>query len=251
MDLFERTPGIFLIYPLSEYAVTLEFGDEINTENLQRIRKFDALLHKQPFEGFQTSVPAYTTLSIFFDPTKVIHSFQLDGLGCYERVSRYLSALGREVSNILLPEPRTLTIPVCYGGIFGLDLAEVAQMHGISPESVHRLHTSAVYEVHMIGFTPGFAYLGGMDEQLTTPRKPTPRSAVPAGSVGIAGKQTGIYSLETPGGWQIIGRTPLRLFDPIAASPTLLNAGDRVVFKAITPNEFETYHHRRDADTNA
>jgi inhibitor of KinA len=131
-----------------------------------------------------------------------------------------------------------MEIPVCYGGTHGPDLDDVAARHGITPDEVVRLHTGANYRVYMLGFAPGFAYLGGLSEMIATPRRPEPRTAVPSGSVGIGGSQTGIYPMVLPGGWQLIGRTPLVLFDATRSSPTLLSVGDTVTFRAISPNEY-------------
>jgi len=132
---------------------------------------------------------------------------------------------------------------VCYGGDLGPDLAAVARHTGLSPAEVIALHTTPTYRVHMIGFAPGFPYLGGLDARLNTPRRAEPRPLVPAGAVGIAGAQTGIYSLPTPGGWQLIGRTPLRLFAPAADPPTLLRAGQHLRFVPIGAAEFQRLSH--------
>lgn len=141
-------------------------------------------------------------------------------------------------------EPRTSSIkevPVCYGGEFGPDLEEVAAHHVLDIEEVIQLHCIPLYQVYMIGFTPGFAYLGGLDERLHTPRKNEPRKKVLAGSIGIADQQTGIYPIDSPGGWQLIGRTPLRVFDPDRETPFLIQAGDFVRFRPITEMEFEKH----------
>ncbi len=232
----------FAIYSLSEYAVSVDFGGGIDADTLQRVTGFDALLHNQPFAGFRTTVPAYTTVTVIFDPATVVAAASLAGTTAYERVYRYLVRV--ESAQRDAPPPATrapVTIPVCYGGAFGPDLEAVADHHGLTAQAVLELHCAATYQVHFIGFTPGFAYLGGLSDRLATPRKADPRGRVPAGSVGIAGTQTGIYPLDTPGGWQLIGRTPWRLFDPDRASPALLNAGDRVVFRPIPPDRFATY----------
>jgi inhibitor of KinA len=133
---------------------------------------------------------------------------------------------------------RPIEIPVCYGGEFGVDLQFVAEHNGMTADEVVAIHCGATYRVHMLGFAPGFPYLGGMSERIATPRRNTPRLKVAAGSVGIAGPQTGVYPLETPGGWQIIGRTPLALFRPAENPPTLLSPGDFVRFRPITSEEF-------------
>lgn len=228
----------FTIYALSENAVTLQFGQSISEETLRNINAYNTLLGKQPFPGMQTTVPAYATLSVFYDVWQVIQS-NLPGKSCYEKVSRYLQGLQSEPAHQTKPYD-TVAIPVCYGGDFGPDLEVVAQVNKLTVEEVIKLHSSAIYKVFMIGFVPGFAYLGGMDANLTTPRKTTPRKAVPAGSVGIAGGQTGVYPMETPGGWQIIGQTPLCLFDAKRSRPALLKAGDEVKFESISYTQFQT-----------
>jgi inhibitor of KinA len=231
------TDGVFKIYYLSEMAVTVEFGQQIAENLLVAVNSLNALLYKQPFPGFHTTVPAYSTLTVFYDPILVIKS-NLPGAGCFEKVSGYLNGLKLQNKLTKAAKGDIVTIPVCYGSHFGPDLAEVASIHQMSTAEVIKLHSAGAYKVYMIGFMPGFAYLGGMDVQLATPRKPTPRKSVPAGAVGIAGQQTGVYPLETPGGWQIIGQTPLRLFNVNRKQPSLLKAGDTVIFKPIDTTTF-------------
>lgn len=228
----------FEIYYLSEQAVTLAFEPEISETQLQQITAFNKLINQNPFPGFRCTVPAYHTISIFYDPVKVIKS-SLQGEDCFKKVSCWLRKLKFEPENMQVKEARTITIPVCYGQDFGPDLEELANLHQLTTEEVISLHSSAVYKVYMIGFVPGFAYLGGMNALLDTPRKAIPRQKITAGSVGIAGKQTGVYPMETPGGWQIIGRTPLKLFDANRSQPALLKAGDSVIFKPISADEFQ------------
>ena len=228
----------FTIYPLCEHAVTLQFSEVISEVVLQQINRYHQLINTKPFSGFKESVPAYTTLSIFYNPLQVMQAADLPGKGCFEKVSDYIGALQNEPLVDRQEEVNTVTIPVFYGGDFGPDLEYVAEHNQLSIEEVIKLHSQAIYKVYMMGFVPGFAYLGGMDEQLATPRKAVPRKATPAGSVGIAGKQTGIYPLETPGGWQLIGHTPLKLFDAYQLQPALLKAGDQVVFKRISMEEY-------------
>lgn len=234
-----RAEPAFNIYYLSESAVTIEFGKEIGEGTLQRINNFNRALLEDPFPGFRTSVPAYVTLSVFFDPLQVIASKELTGVDCYEKVKVFLEKLQKNPVHVTTSKADALTIPVCYGDGFGPDLEEVAKVNKLTTQEVIDLHSNAVYKVYMIGFVPGFAYLGGMDGRIAMPRKPTPRKAVSAGAVGIAGEQTGIYPLETPGGWQIIGQTPLKMFDAGRTQPAVLKAGDNVVFKPITKQEFD------------
>ena len=174
------------------------------------------------------SAPAFTTVTIHYDPR------QCSFARIREAAEKRLSAL--DVSQ--LPPPRRVSIPVCYGGEFGEDLDFVAQQHGLSSEQVIEIHSGADYLVHLLGFAPGFPYLGGMSPRIATPRRARPRIKTPAGSVGIAGEQTGVYPIETPGGWQLIGRTPWALFRPQDDPPTLLLPGDIVRFTPITAEEF-------------
>src|ERR1700761_4677104 len=163
----------FTIYSISERAVSIAFGDSISEQTLQRISNFNHLLQQKPLPGMYTTVPAYTTLSIFFDPLQVIQADDLSGSTCFERVSDYLTKI--EITDSRLsPKGDLITIPVCYGGEVGPDIEEVGAMHKLSTEKVIELHSSVIYTVCMIGFVPGFAYLGGMPEVLATPRKATP-----------------------------------------------------------------------------
>ena len=190
----------FKIYSLSEHAVTIEFGSEINEEIFEQVSNFTALVKKQPFLGFITAVPAYTTLSVFFDPVKVFLSHELEGRDNFEKVCNHLKKLDQQTISQPKVAVNTVTIPVCYGGTFGPDLESVARHHQITIEEVVHVHSSTTYKVYMLGFMPGFAYLGGLPTQLHMPRKTKPRIAVPAGSVALAGAQTGVYPFETPGG---------------------------------------------------
>jgi len=227
----------FRIYYLSEQALTIEFGQEIAEHIFRRVHGFNDLLYRQPFPGFVTTVPAYATLTVYYDVLKVA-SAGMAGADCFDKVSTYLTKLAYSQKSQPLPEGDTITIPVCYGGDWGPDIDEVASLNQLSVQKVIQLHSAVTYLVYMIGFVPGFAYMGGLDEKLATPRKTTPRKAVPTGSVGIAGQQTGIYPLQSPRGWQIIGQTPLTLFDAHRSQPSLLKAGDQVIFKPIGLQEF-------------
>ncbi|RZK46379.1 MAG: 5-oxoprolinase subunit PxpB [Hymenobacter sp.] len=187
--------------------------------------------------GLRACVPAFTTLTVYYDP------WLLSEQGRHQPYERVLEILQQR----LLAAPtapaetaaQTVEVPVCYGGDLGPDLAAVARHTGLTPAEVIVRHTAPTYLVHLLGFAPGFPYLGGLDARLATPRRAVPRPLVPAGAVGIAGAQTGIYSLPTPGGWQLIGRTPLRLFDPAADPPTLLHAGQHLRFVPIGEAEFQ------------
>jgi len=236
------TTSHFKIYSLAENAVTIAFGQEINDLTFNQIQSLNEIIQQHPFDGFHCTVPAYTSLSIFFDPVQVITSTKLPGINCFERVSNYLLQLDKHHAEEPTSKRQPVTIPVCYDDQFGPDLTSLAKYYGITKQKIIDIHSATTYKVHMIGFIPGFAYLGGMSEQLIAPRKHIPRNKVPAGSVGIAGAQTGIYPLETPGGWQLIGRTPLPLFDSQNPQhPSLLKAGDEVIFMPISAKDFKSY----------
>jgi inhibitor of KinA len=229
-----------IIYPLSESAVTIEFGSVIDESIAQRVNNFNELLGQKPFAGMYQTVAAYASLTVFFDPVTLIKS-DLPGKRVHDKVCGYLQPLHAEFNRSpMTPEGELITIPVCYGGRFGPDLDHLAAFHRLTAGEVIRLHSSAIYKVYMIGFIPGFAYMGGLADELETPRKATPVK-VPAGAVGIAGKQTGIYPLETPGGWQIIGQSAVKLFDAERQPPALLKAGDRVKFEPVSSIDFETF----------
>jgi len=212
-------------------ALVVEFGDEISEEVNRRVHALAHALAKNSLPGLGEAVPTYRSLLIHYDPLR---------LSC-EEVKAFVSKLLQRGEEASLPEPKMVEIPVVYGGEFGPDIEFVAEHNGLSVEEVIRLHSGATYTVYMLGFTPGFAYLGGLPEALATPRLPTPRKLVPAGSVGIAGAQTGIYPIATPGGWRLIGRTPLKLFDPHHDPPALLGPGDKVRFVPISEEEFKAY----------
>jgi len=232
----EQTP--FTVYPISEKAVTIEFGNSINQHLLYTITAFAELLQQNPFAGMTGMVPAYSTLTVYFDPL-IVAKADVAGNSALEKVTAYFDQLKQHALKTSIRESDIITIPVCYGEDFGPDLEEVARINDLTTDEVIRLHGSVTYLVHLIGFMPGFAYLGGMPQAIMAPRKARPRPDVPAGAVGIAGLQTGIYPLQSPGGWQIIGQTPLKMFDAGRAEPSLLKAGDRVKFEAINLSEFK------------
>lgn len=248
---------------VGDSAISLTLGTGIDLPTLDLVQQVSAHLEKHPFEGFMELVSAYTTITIYYDCITVYrqntekenirkHEYEADELLPYEIVLGHIqeSLKGFKLS----PEDRAsesgkvIEIPVCYGGEFGPDLEEVAAYHRVTTEKIIELHTARTYPVYMIGFAPGFPYLGGLPEELATPRKPVPRQRIPAGSVGIGGSQTGIYPLETPGGWNVIGRTPLALFRPECEPPSLLWACDRVKFVPITTETFHSTAERSRGD---
>jgi inhibitor of KinA len=232
----QKDMRLFQLYPLGDSAVTVQFGETIDEDTHTKVRAFCAYLERHPFPGFVEQVPAFTTVTIYYDPWVVSEK----GLhNPYTRMTEQLQHMLKQAKEShASARPRTVEIPVCYNGAFGPDLEYVARRAKLTPQEVIASHTRGKYLVYMIGFAPGFPYLGGMSKKLATPRKKNPRERIPAGTVGIAGNQTGIYPIETPGGWQLIGRTPLQLFDPNREHPSLLQAGDLVRFVAISEQEF-------------
>ncbi|MDB6092812.1 MAG: Allophanate hydrolase subunit 1 [Verrucomicrobia bacterium] len=225
---------------LGDTAVVVALGEGIDEAALPRVRALAAALEAERPRGIVDIVAAYATVTVFYDVTR------LDREGSerpFDRVCRFVHDRSKRLSadakqKKFTAPTRTVEVPVCYGGEFGPDLEAVARHAKLPAAEVTKLHEGADYLVHAIGFTPGFPYLGGLPSLLQTPRRSTPRLAVPAGSVGIGGEQAGIYPLATPGGWQLIGRTPLVLFRPDETEPSALQVGDRVKFRAITPEEF-------------
>jgi KipI family sensor histidine kinase inhibitor len=215
------------VEPLGEAAVTLRIGSRIDQATNDRVLALWRQLHACRVAGVLDIAPAYATLTVFFDPLR------WDAAS----LATHLATLTAPAVGVAAPA-RSLEIPVCYEGEHALDLEDVCAHTGLDAAEVVRRHSATGYRVHFLGFTPGFPYLGGMDARLATPRRATPRTAVPAGSVGIGGAQTGIYPQRTPGGWQIIGRTPLALFDTRRADPCLLAPGDTLHFVPVTPAEF-------------
>ena len=211
--------------PLGDSALLVSFGEVIDEEINDRVHALARTIERVNFEWLVEVVPAYSSLAVIYDPALID----------FEGVK--LAVEGLEFSARKF-EGKLVKIPVLYGGEYGPDLEFVAQYNGLTPGEVIEIHSRPTYRVYFLGFLPGFAYLGGMDERIATPRLETPRLKVPAGSVGIAGKQTGIYPLESPGGWRLIGRTPLRLFDPSKEPPTLLQPGDRIRFVPIGEEKF-------------
>jgi inhibitor of KinA len=211
------------ILPVGDAALVVEFGDEIHPDIHRRVLALDHALAADPFPGLRETVPTYRSLLVYYDPRQL----------SWDEARRLVANALARSTDTPMPDPREVEIPVVYGGEFGPDIGFVAAHTGLSEEEVVRLHTSVTYTVYMLGFAPGFVYLGGLPEALATPRLPTPRPSVPAGSVGIAGLQTGIYGLSTPGGWRLIGRTPLTMLDLNRQPPTLLQPGDRVRFVRI------------------
>jgi len=206
--------------PLGDSALLISFGELIDEDINDRVHALAGEIERTNFEWLIEVVPAYSSLAVIYDPLLI------DFKGVRETVERIEVASERF-------EGKLVEVPVVYGGQYGPDIEFVAEYNGLSVDDVIEIHSRPVYRVYFLGFLPGFAYLGGMDERIATPRLEKPRLKVPAGSVGIAGRQTGVYPLESPGGWRLVGRTPLRLFNPSNEPPTLLQPGDRVKFVPI------------------
>lgn len=220
-------------------AVSAVFGDRISEEVNRTIRAFQLLLTERKVPGIVETVPTYCSLMIHYDP---------DRISC-DRLLGTLKELAASIDTAALPPSEVLEIPVLYGGEMGPDLAHVAENAGISEEEVVKRHSAPEYLIYMLGFTPGFTYLGGLDPSIETPRLKTPRVSIPAGSVGIAGKQTGIYPIASPGGWQLIGRTPVRMYDPLRETPILPRAGQYIHFFPINEEEYRKIEGEIEAGT--
>ena len=211
----------------SDNSLLIYFDQQISPAVNAQVVQLLRLLELRPIPGIVNLHPAYCSVLVKFNPLK------LDQENLESRLRAYLDRL----DEIILPEPRQQEIPVCYGKEYGPDLADVCEIHNLSPQQVIELHSSATYIVYFLGFVPGFAYLGGLPEALVTPRLTVPRRSVAPGSVGIAGHQSGVYPFATPGGWRLIGRTPLAMFRGTNAM-SFLSIGDRVHFTPIAPERF-------------
>lgn len=224
---------------LGDSALILRFGDHLDARINTQVHRAAAWLAAAKIAGVREIVPAYASLTVHYDPAFFLNDgdAQID-VSPFARIGERLLALLLDSSDETLPATRRIEIPVCYGADFGPDLAAVAAHADVSESEVIVLHSAGIYRVAMLGFAPGFPYLFGLNERLHLPRRTTPRIRVPAGSVAIGGQQTGIYPGELPGGWHLIGRTPLRLFDADRSPPALLAPADEVRFVAIDFEEF-------------
>ena len=212
--------------PLGDSAIRVGFGDSSNCDDREieeRIQAFHRAVTKRPLPGVVECVPAYTTVAVYYDPLATD----------YDQLVVQLKVIAKQAPSRTSKAVRRVNIPTIFGGEAGPDLASAAESLGLSAGALVERFTSAIYTVRMIGFLPGFPYLSGLPDELALPRLSTPRVTVPAGSVAIAGRQAGIYPLASPGGWNILGRTSVTLFDPAADTPTLLMPGDRVRFVAV------------------
>lgn len=223
------------ILPAGDQAVLIELGKEITPQINQQVHSLGLLLENRAPVGIKEIIPSYSSLLIYYDPAQI----------SFREVAALVQNLLQENGHKENNPPVVKEIPVVYGGEYGPDLEFVAQAHGLTAPEVIKWHTSQTYLVYVVGFSPGFAAMGTVPEIIQTPRLPTPRTKVPAGSVGIGGKQTGIYAVESPGGWRLIGRTPLTLFDLNNEPPSYFKAGDHARFFPIAAEDFLFYQKQK------
>lgn len=221
--------AMFEMSMYGDRGIRIQLGTAISKKTNEHIRNFSALLEREKINGIMEWIPTYTAISIYYDPSLI----------SYDSLQNRMKSLYEKLSQVSLPPADIIEIPVYYGNEYGPDLRFVAEHNGLTAQEVINIHTSTDYLIYMMGFSPGFPYLGGMSEEIATPRLATPRVKIPAGSVGIAGSQTGVYPMESPGGWQIIGRTPLKLYNPHSNHPILLRSGNYIRFSSITETEYE------------
>lgn len=229
------------ILTAGDSSLLIQFGQEISPEINAQITAFVHLMREQHLEGVTDVIPAFTSLLINYDP-RVID---------YRKLKRRLEKLLKLEVSKKASSSRIFEIPVCYGGEYGPDLGNIAEHAGLSEEEVIEIHSSRDYLIYMLGFLPGFTYLGGLDERIHTPRLANPRIKINAGSVGIGGSQTGIYPLDSPGGWQLMGMTPVKTYDPGRENPILVEAGDYIRFVPVDEQEYKRIKEQVDSGTYA
>ena len=225
-------------FHLSETSAGVQFGQEISPDLHRQVIQAYHYFREHPFPGYVEAVPAYASLSVYYDPMRMPRYLRQDPGLILEILNDLLNSALAAEEPTAEEEREPVRIPVCYHPILADDLEWTAAHCGVGVEELIRLHTSGTYTVYMLGFIPGFPYLGIVPEALEVPRKQRPAEAVPAGSVALAGRQTGIYPLSTPGGWQVIGRTPVSLFDPRRVPICLLKPGDQVRFESISLHDY-------------
>lgn len=238
----ESKLGDVRLVPLGDSVLLVELGADALESTAQRVHAVAEHLLRHPLAGVRDVVAAVCTVALHYDPLELepLPDAMTPSDALMQQVRERLGSLDLT----LAPAAGEFEIPVCYGGQFGEDLESLAETHGLTSDQVIALHLGPLYRVQMLGFAPGFAYLSGLDPRIATPRRPTPRTRVPAGSVAIGGELTGVYPLDLPGGWHLIGRSPLRFFNPAAERPSLLVAGDRVRFVSVTADEYADLEQR-------
>src|SRR5438093_54073 len=229
----------YTIYPLGDSALTVDFGNLIDADINEEVIRLSELLKAAQLTYVKDIVAAYSSITVYYDVVDVLQFNRTSS--AYDTIKNNLSQLfSQEIASSAKPN-RSIRIPVCFAEKYALDASDVARLTSLSFNEIIEIYTSKKYRVYMVGFLPGFAYMGEVDERISVPRKQEPRAKVEPGFVGIAGKQTGIYPLTSPGGWQILGRTHLHLFDKEREELVLLREGDEVEFFAITEDEFKNY----------
>lgn len=217
------------IVPAGDKALAIKVGETISPEINLAVRNLSVILENQQIPAVLDIVPTYCSILINYDPL----------ISSLDELAIKIKDLGKNINDSTVGSPRTIEIPTVYGGVYGPELGYVAQFNGLTELQVIDIHSGTDYLVYAMGFTPGFTYLGGLSDKIVTPRLQTPRTEIPAGSVGIAEQQTGIYPIESPGGWQLIGRTPVNLFDPTKSPPVIVEPGDYIRFVPISSEEYE------------
>jgi inhibitor of KinA len=229
----------YTISPLGDSAIVIDYGCIINEAVNRKVLMMSHVLKEATLGGVKDIVPAYSSITVHYDVGSI--KKRNSNRPAFEIIKEQLQLLLTQTSESFKEAKRTLKIPVCYALKYALDLHDISIQLNITPGEIIHLHTLKTYRVYMVGFLPGFAYMGEVDERIAVPRRQEPRLQIEAGYVGIAGKQTGIYPLTSPGGWQIIGRTPVKLFNASSEEPVLFAAGDEVVFYSISADEFDNY----------
>ncbi|MBA2745614.1 MAG: 5-oxoprolinase subunit PxpB [Flavisolibacter sp.] len=233
-------PPSFSIFPLGDQALVVDFGNQMNNDLNRQVHQLYQKLKSKEASFIKDLVPSFSALGIYYDPEIILNETGANET-CFDLVASWVEAVVEEEKFTDTFHAREVSLPVCYDFSTAPDLDQILKLKDLSHEEFIQLHTEVIYDVYMLGFLPGFPYMGKVDQKISLPRRTVPRKEVPAGSVGIAGRQTGIYPMASPGGWQLIGRTPVKIFDAANADPAFFQPGDRVRFISISLNEFKNY----------